>query len=219
MRELTSPEWLRQKGESTKTYSLFQIWLNLPQVLDGKDKTYQHIVDFIGNEQLLKSWDIKRTLQGQLLEYKSNIKKTPAEKTIRNLASEWRWGDRIIAYDNYLVQKRLEAREKEFEELDKHNQSIGRLIADEIEGALKEMKYHDYAPTTRMNILDSASASMNRVVKDERVRYNKPIDIRASDLKVQGEITEDINLVKSLSLKDKNPELIDEILSSQESLD
>ena len=216
---MESAPWLRQKGESNKSYALFQIHLNLPHILSGKQKTYKHIVEFVDNPKILESWEVEGNLKRTLLEFHANINKPTTEKTIQNLASKWKWSDRVLAYENHLETKRLEAKEKEFEKIDNHNHNIGRLIAEGVEEALREMKYQGYAPTTKMNILDSASASMNRVVKDERVRFNKPTDIRASDLKLQGEITEDINLVQNLSLKEKDDDLIDEILAAQENLE
>ena len=158
--------WERQKGEPSKSYSLFKEYRDL-----GSKRTFPQII------KLKKS---KHTEE----------KNIPSLSQLKTLSSRWNWVERCRLYDNHMDQKE---REWNYELFKQGNAKFQEFFNDdfellkEIQKELKENS-NENAPTTRANSFLNLNKSAEIIYRNFRLAHGQPTDIKDNNTQIQGSI-------------------------------
>lgn len=158
--------WERQKGEPSKSYSLFKEYRDL-----GSKRTFP---------QIIKLNESKHTEE----------KNIPSLSQLKTLSSRWNWVERCRLYDNHMDQKE---REWNYELFKQGNAKFQEFFNDdfellkEIQKELKENS-NENAPTTRANSFLNLNKSAEIIYRNFRLAHGQPTDIKDSNTQIQGSI-------------------------------
>lgn len=171
--------WERQHRESTKSFTYYLIFQELPDVIDGKSKTYQHVIDFINNEQLLEKWNFDKRKQ-KVLKDLCKSTPTPTYQQLINYASKWKWQERYRQYQNY----KLELKQQQL------NEANIRLSEKAIYGSESSIETCNKVILLISQALSTGEISPNQAASALRnLSDSKSTDIKTSRL-ITGHSTE-----------------------------
>jgi hypothetical protein len=112
---------------------------------------------------------------------------------IRRWANRWGWEDRVIAYDNHLLQEEIDALKKDRIAAAKRHASIARSMQTKLIHRLNKLKPEELTPKEITSWLETA-------VKIERQALGEPTELIAQEFSGPGggpiEIRDDVDLSK-----------------------
>ncbi len=158
--------WERQKGEPSKSYSLFKEYRDL-----GSKRTFPQIIKLKKSEH-------------------TEEKNIPSLSQLKTLSSRWNWVERCRVYDNHMDQKE---REWNYELFKQGNAKFQEFFNDdfellkEIQKELKENSNKN-APTTRANSFLNLNKSAEIIYRNFRLAHGQPTDIKDNNTQIQGSI-------------------------------
>ncbi len=158
--------WERQKGEPSKSYSLFKEYRDL-----GSKRTFPQIIKLKKSEH-------------------TEEKNIPSLSQLKTLSSRWNWVERCRLYDNHMDQKE---REWNYELFKQGNAKFQEFFNDdfellkEIQKELKENS-NENAPTTRANSFLNLNKSAEIIYRNFRLAHGQPTDIKDNNTQIQGSI-------------------------------
>lgn len=158
--------WERQKGEPSKSYSLFKEYRDL-----GSKRTFPQIIKLKKSEH-------------------NEEKNIPSLSQLKTLSSRWNWVERCRLYDNHMDQKE---REWNYELFKQGNAKFQEFFNDdfellkEIQKELKENSNKN-APTTRANSFLNLNKSAEIIYRNFRLAHGQPTDIKDNNTQIQGSI-------------------------------
>lgn len=158
--------WERQKGEPSKSYSLFKEYRDL-----GSKRTFPQIIKLKKSEH-------------------TEEKNIPSLSQLKTLSSRWNWVERCRLYDNHMDQKE---REWNYELFKQGNAKFQEFFNDdfellkEIQKELKENS-NENAPTTRANSFLNLNKSAEIIYRNFRLAHGQPTDIKDNNTQIQGNI-------------------------------
>lgn len=158
--------WERQKGEPSKSYSLFKEYRDL-----SSKRTFPQIIKLKKSEH-------------------TEEKNIPSLSQLKTLSSRWNWVERCRLYDNHMDQKE---REWNYELFKQGNAKFQEFFNDdfellkEIQKELKENS-NENAPTTRANSFLNLNKSAEIIYRNFRLAHGQPTDIKDNNTQIQGNI-------------------------------
>lgn len=166
--------WEKQKGESTKTYTLFNEYLKL-----GSMRTLVKV-----REQVTRD---------------DNFLNTPTLSSLTNLSSKWEWVKRAEAYDIYQIEferEELEARAKRRlkvrldqaeKEEDKFHDEMMRFM---------DMDDKTLSPSKKAYAISELSKAKKNATDSQRLDFGEPTNISKTEVKGEMDISGDPELLK-----------------------
>lgn len=192
--------WERQKGESSKAYYRFKVFLELPPEQRSLDKALEKI-----NHKNSQNNENNKQI---------------SSASIRQMSSKWAWFERAALYDNNLILKEMEDDDKEFRETNKEFKNIFKETLNFANDLLKQLmqNVNDNALSTRISMLNTLMNVLDSLYKNYRLASGRSTSISESsvdanvDATVESigeenihELTEDdLNLILSASTEDEN---------------
>lgn len=185
--------WLRQKGESSKSYGYFKTYLEM-----GATRSVERLWGQLGKKHRKEP---------------DKYKKPPTRKALENTCSKHEWVKRAIDYDNFITLQDYLYNEESFhknnriaQDFTKENMLLLKDIRDEI-----QVNANDNAPTTRSSALLNLSRAWDLNYKNFRLAHGRSTEIK--DENISSTIKADLEVEKKeeVSVFDMISE-VDEIL-------
>lgn len=220
--EETKP-WERQHRESTKAFTYYQIFQELPDIIEGKSKTYQHIINFINNEQLIDNLKLDCKNQETFKNLCKSIP-TPTYSQLSKYAMKWKWQERYRQYQNY----QLELKQQQLNEANirlsekaiygsESSIETGNKVIQLISEALRN---GEISPNQAASALKNLSDSKSTDVKTSRLITGHSTENNSTQAEVTAEVTSEVDADVKVKITDddfmkQELEFMNELLESK----
>ena len=169
---MTKP-WERQKGESSKSFAWFEIYLDL-----RANRKYRNIIEKIEamNDNLIKSDDSDEDLMP-----------VPTLTQLQSQAQRWHWSKRAREYDNYLSKLRRQQKEEAYRQSEDRLIKIGEDLATAVEEVVEDLRYtstDESKATSVAHAVSSASKAYDNAVKNIRLLYDRSTENKETNADV-----------------------------------
>ena len=151
---MTKP-WERQKGESSKSFAWFEVYLDL-----GASRKLPKVIEKI------ESMTEKDRESNDSAE---NIIPLPTYDQLQNQSKRWHWTKRTRAYDNYLSNLRRQQKEEAYLQSEDRLIKIGEDLATAVEEVVEDLRYtsaDESKATSVAHAVSSASKAYDNAVKN-----------------------------------------------------
>lgn len=206
---MTQP-WERQPKESNKSWLWFRIYRDLLH-----NRTHQQVIDYIQqyntniekHQQNGSEQEVTRNFQ-----YGFEKLPEPSIKNLQNLSSIHKWRKRTDAYDNYIDQQEIKAREQAYIDEEKEYLKLMHDTREALQQNIQQItKDNQSRATSKSHALKSASQSLDTLYKDLRLAHGKSTENK--DTNINADLNQEVRLDADVDFKHQ---LIDKKFHEQE---
>lgn len=169
---MTKP-WERQKGESSKSFAWFEVYLDL-----GPNRKLKNVIEKI--ESMSNN-------EGKKMDSDENFIPIPTYKQVENQSYRWHWSKRARAYDNYLSNLRRQQKEEAYLQSEDRLIKIGEDLATAVEEVVEDLRYtsaDESKATSVAHAVSSASKAYDNAVKNIRLLYGRSTENKETNAEV-----------------------------------
>lgn len=169
---MTKP-WERQKGESSKSFAWFEIYLDL-----GASRKLPKVIEKI------ESMHLNVTKSSDSIE---NVIPVPTLSQLKTQSHRWHWSKRAREYDNYLSGLRRQQKEEAYLQSEDRLIKIGEDLATAIEEVVQDLRYtstEESKATSIAHAVSSASKAYDNTVKNIRLLYGRSTENKETNADV-----------------------------------
>lgn len=169
---MTKP-WERQKGESSKSFAWFEVYLDL-----GANRKLPKVIEKI--ESMTKK-------DRESNDSAENIIPIPTYDQLQNQSKRWHWTKRTRAYDNYLSNLRRQQKEEAYLQSEDRLIKIGEDLATAVEEVVEDLRYtsaDESKATSVAHAVSSASKAYDNAVKNIRLLYGRSTENKETNAEV-----------------------------------
>lgn len=169
---MTEP-WERQKGESSKSFAWFEVYLNL-----GASRKLPKVIEKI---ESLTGDDRENTDSDE------NIIPLPTYDQLQNQSKRWHWTKRARRYDNYLSGLRRQQKEEAYLQSEDRLIKIGEDLATAVEEVVEDLRHastDESKATSVAHAVSSASKAYDNAVKNIRLLYGRSTENKETNAEV-----------------------------------
>ena len=177
LKKLVSPEWEAQPGESQKAFAAFSRYLRM-----GDNRSYLSLAIMLDK---CKADDDEKTVYN-------------ARTAIGVMANNYRWNERVKAYDNHMnklfIKEEVESKRRKLKRHEKLLEASEKVLTIPIQDALKRLASGELkldhvfkdnfssVDEKRLNLARKHAESLLKVINEQRKSIGEPTEILKGDI-------------------------------------